>query len=134
MKPVTAFVTALALGAGLLAAASAAQAAQPVKQDRCFRMSEMRGWKPAPDARGIYYRVGLHEVWFADLSGACPMLRSPGAHLVNKVTNDLICSPIEFDLRVSDNIRGFAPMPCLVKSYRQLSPEEAAALPPKLRP
>lgn len=132
MKPLTAFVTALALG-GLLAGASAAQA-QPAKQNRCFRMSEMRGWKPAPDARGIYYRVGMREVWFAELSGSCPMLKSPGAHLVNKVTSDLICSPIEFDLRVSDNIRGFAPIPCLVRSYRQLSPQEAAALPPKLRP
>jgi hypothetical protein len=133
MKALPLFATVLALGAGVLGAASAAQAQQPPGR-QCFRLSEMHGWKPTPDARGLYYRVGLRDIYFAELAGACPMLKSPGVHLVNKVTNDMICSPIEFDLRVSDNIRGFAPVPCLVRSFRMLSPAEAAALPPKLRP
>lgn len=131
MKTVSAFVAAMALGAAALASQASAQ---PGQGKQCFRMSEMRGWKATPDARGIYYRVGLRDVYYAELAGACPTLRQPDVHLVNKVTNDLICSPIEFDLRVSDNIRGFAPIPCIVKSYRMLSPEEAQALPPKLKP
>jgi hypothetical protein len=132
MKALPLFATILALGAGALAAATA-QAA-PSEPGRCFRLSEMRGWKATPDTRGLYYKVGLHDIWYAELQGSCPMLRQPGVHLVNKVSNDMICSPIEFDLRVADNIRGFAPTPCLVKSYHMLSPEEAAALPPKLKP
>jgi hypothetical protein len=130
MKTLPALVTALALGAGIFATATAAQAAP----GQCFRMSEMHGWKSTPDARGIYYRVGIRDVWFAQLASACPMLRQPSTHLVNKVTNDLICSPVEFDLRVSDDIRGFPAVPCIVTSFRQLSPAEVAALPPKLRP
>lgn len=131
MKTLTAALTAATLAAGLLAAAVPAQAAGP---GQCFRLSQMRGWKPTPDARGMYFRVGMRDVYLAELQGACPMLRSPGAHLVNKVTSDMICSPIEFDLRVSDNTPGFPAMPCLVKSYRLLSPAEAMALPPKLKP
>lgn len=131
MKTLTAVLTAAALAAGLAVAAAPAQAARP---GQCFRLSQMRGWKPTPDARGMYFRVGMRDVYLADLQGSCPMLRSPGVHLVNKVTNDMICSPIEFDLRVADNIPGFAAIPCLVRSYRMLSPAEANALPPKLKP
>lgn len=132
MKTLTAALAAATLAAGLLAAAAPAQAADGARQ--CFRLSQMRGWKPTPDARGMYFRVGLRDVYLAELQGSCPMLRSPGAHLVNKVTNDMICSPIEFDLRVSDNTPGFPAVPCLVKSYRLLSPAEVQALPPKLKP
>jgi hypothetical protein len=132
MKTLTAALAAAVLSAGLFAAVSPSLAATPDRQ--CFRMSEMRGWKATPDSRGLYYRVGLHDVYYAELQSSCPMLRTPASHLVNKVTTDLICSPIEFDLRVSDNIRGFPAVPCLVKSFHKLSPEEAKALPPKLKP
>jgi hypothetical protein len=131
MKTFAALALSLALGAALAAAAVEQAAAQP---GRCFRMSQMHGWKPLPDASGMYFRVGLRDVWVAHFSGACPMIRRPGVHLVNKVSNDMICSPIEFDVRVGDNIPGFAPIPCIVSDYHQLSPAEAAALPPKLRP
>lgn len=131
MKMLTAAVAATAVALGLAAIAAPAQAAG---QRQCFRLSQMRGWKATPDARGMYFRVGMRDVYLAELQGSCPMLRSPGAHLVNRVTSDMICSPIEFDLRVGDSSPGFAPVPCLVKSYRLLTPQEAAALPPKLKP
>jgi len=132
MKILTAAVAAAALSAGLFAAAAPSLAAPADRQ--CFRMSEMRGWKATPDSRGIYYRVGIRDVYYAELQDSCPMLRSPNSHLVNKVTTDLICTPIEFDLRVSDNTPGFPAVPCLVKSFHKLTPEEAKALPPKLKP
>lgn len=130
MKTFAAITLSLTLGAGLTAAAAPASA-QP---RQCFRMSQMHGWKPLPDASGFYFRVNLHDYWVAHFSGSCPVIRRPGVHLVNKVTNDLICSPIEFDVRVGDQIPGFAPIPCIVSDYRQLSPDEAQALPPKLKP
>lgn len=137
MKTINAAIAAAVLAAGLMATAIPAQAAgsAPSAGSRqCFRLSQMRGWKPTPDARGMYFRVNMHDVYLAELQGSCPMLRSPGAHLVNRVTSDMICSPIEFDLRVSDNTPGFSAIPCLVKSYRLLSPTEVETLPKKLRP
>jgi hypothetical protein len=128
MKTLAAITLGLALAAGLAAAGPASAAGQ------CFRMSQMQGWKPLPDASGFNYRVGLHDYWVAHFSGSCPAIRRPGVHLVNKVTNDLICSPVEFDVRVGDQTPGFAPVPCIVSDYHQLSPAEAQALPPKLKP
>lgn len=127
-------VLALSLALGTTVAATAVEQASAQQPGRCFRMSQMRGWKPLPDASGFYFRVNMRDVWVAHFSGSCPMIKRPGVHLVNKVTNDMICSPVEFDVRVSDNIPGFAPVPCIVSEYHQLSPAEAAALPPKLKP
>lgn len=130
MKTFAAIALSLTLGA-TLAAVSSPASAQP---GRCFRMSQMQGWKALPDASGFYYRVSLHDYWVAHFSGSCPAIRRPGVHLVNKVTNDLICSPIEFDVRVGDQTPGFSPIPCIVSDFHQLSPAEAQALPPKLKP
>ena len=129
MMSFAAIALGLTLGAGLAAVATPASAA-----GQCFRMSQMQGWKPLPDASGFYFRVSLHDYWVAHFSGACPAIRRPGVHLVNKVTNDLICSPIEFDVRVGEMTPGFPAVPCIVSDYRQLSPAEAQALPPKLKP
>lgn len=130
MKTFAAIALSLTLGAGLAAATTTPAAAA----GQCFRMSQMQGWKPLPDASGFYFRVSLHDYWVAHFSGSCPAIRRPGVHLVNKVTNDLICSPIEFDVRVGDMTPGFPAVPCIVSEYHQLSPAEAEALPPKLKP
>jgi hypothetical protein len=130
MKTFAAIALSLTLGASLSAASSPA-AAQP---KQCFRMSQMQGWKALPDASGFYFRVNLHDYWVAHFSGSCPAIRRPAVHLVNKVANDLICSPVEFDVRVGENMPGFPPIPCIVSDFHQLSPAEAKALPPKLKP
>jgi hypothetical protein len=119
-----------ALSAALLASAPAL-AAQP---GQCFRISDTGGWRVTPDARTMYMKVRINQVYEVQLRGACPALKRIGVHLVHKVNSDTVCSPMDFDLRVADNGVPMAPISCLVGGYRLLSPAEVAALPPKLRP
>ncbi len=44
---------------------------------------------------------------------------------------DLICGPLDFDLKVNDE---GAVEPCFVQSITKLSPEEAAAIPKRAKP
>src|SRR4051812_25132053 len=118
--------------AAALAVTTPSQAASPPGQ--CFRISDTGGWRVTPDARTMYMKVRINQVYEVQLRGACPALKRIGIHLVHKVSSDMVCSPMDFDLRVADNGVPMAPISCLVGSYRLLSPAEAAALPPKLRP
>jgi hypothetical protein len=116
----------------LLASAPGQATAAPARQ--CFRMSEMQGWRAAPDARSFYMRVRTSDIYQVDLSSACPALRRPNVHLVTRPINDLVCSAVEFDLQVADNGPGAFPTPCIVSGFRRLSPDEAKALSKKMRP
>jgi hypothetical protein len=108
-------------------------AAQPA-QNACFPITEFRGWK-APDTKTILIRVGLDRVYRLDLANRCSLLASPASHLITKTRGpDLVCSAIDWDLSVSEPPPGNIPEPCIVKKMTLLSPEEAAAIPPKFRP
>ncbi len=114
-----------------LAGAPAAVAA-PAGSSSCFFPSQWQGWK-APDAHTIYLHVGLHDIYRLRTKGACPALLSADAHLVNRIRGaSTICSPLDFDLDVADS-NGFRSA-CIIDSMTRLSPAEAAAIPPKLRP
>jgi len=107
--------------------------AQPA-QNACFPITEFRGWK-APDTRTIFIRVGLDRVYRLDLANTCSLLATPNSHLITKTRGpDLVCSAIDWDLSVSEPPPGNIPEPCIVKKMTPLSPEEAAAIPPKFRP
>jgi hypothetical protein len=99
---------------------------------KCFYSHDWEGWRPTDDAKSIYIRVGIHDFYRIDFSDRCPTLQAPNAHLVTKPINDLICSPIELDLKVSDP-PGMS-VPCIVTGITPLSPAEMAALPKKLKP
>jgi hypothetical protein len=119
------------LALGLLSVAPAA--AQPA-QNTCFLITEFRGWK-APDTRTIFIRVGLDRVYRLDLANTCSLLAMPNVHLITKTRGpDLVCSAIDWDLSVSESPPGNIPEPCIVKKMTLLTPEEAAAIPPKFRP
>jgi len=108
-------------------------AAQPV-QKACFPISEFRGWK-ASDTRTILIRVGLDRVFRLDLANTCSLLTSPGSHLITHTRGpNLVCSPIDWDLAVSQPPPGNIPEHCIVKKMRLLLPTEVAAIPPKFRP
>jgi hypothetical protein len=108
-------------------------AAQPV-QKACFPITELRGWK-APDTRTILVRAGLDHVFRLDLANTCSLLTSPGSHLITKTRGpDLVCSPIDWDLAVSQPPPGNIPEHCIVKKMKLLLPNEVAAIPPKFRP
>jgi hypothetical protein len=100
---------------------------------QCFFSIDWQGWKATPDSKAIYIRVGVNKIYRLDLSSACPELQMPDAHLITHIRgSDLICSPLDIDLRVSD-MHGFA-TPCIVTAITPLSDAEAAALPSKLKP
>ena len=107
--------------------------AQPAER-ACFPITEFRSWK-APDTRTIFIRVGLDHVFRLDLANTCSLLTSPGSHLITKTRGpDLVCSPIDWDLAVSQPPPGNIPEPCIVKKMRLLLPDEVARIPPKFRP
>jgi hypothetical protein len=130
--------TQLALATGLLAGLSLAASAQtppapPVRHNTCFFSNEFQDWK-APDARTIFIRVGLHRYFRLDLTGTCQTLLWPDSHLITHVRgSDSICSAIDWDLKVSQSPNGI-PEACIVKTMTELTPAEAAAIPPKFKP
>jgi hypothetical protein len=126
----------LGLGAGLaLAGDVAAEIATPAPAKparQCFFLSDWSGWH-SPDGKVLYLKVRGNETWRVDLNSECNMLRDPTAHLVTQVRGtSTICSPLDLDLSVADT--GGFKEPCFVKSIRQLSKEEAEAIPKKDRP
>ncbi|MGH6890291.1 MAG: DUF6491 family protein [Rhizomicrobium sp.] len=118
-----------------LAAGGSSAGAQQVPPGRvCFPITEMRGWKAA-DPRTIYIRVDPDRIFRLDLAAACPLLRTPAAHLITNVRgSDLICSAVDWDLAVSEPPPAAMPEHCIVKQMTLLMPDQAAALPAKDRP
>jgi hypothetical protein len=66
------------------------------------------------------------------MSGACPALLDPASHLITNNHSSSICSALDWDLRVSEG-HGFV-TGCIVDKMTLLTPDQAAALPKKLRP
>jgi hypothetical protein len=126
---------AAALAAGLAGQAAFAQPPPPgAGSDTCFPSENWEGWKsPAPDV--IFIRVNLHDIYRLDLSAGSSLLQDPDVHLVNKMWGggDYICSPLDFDLRVVEDMGGMRE-PLIVRSITRLTPVEIAAIPPKYRP
>ncbi len=124
-----------------VAAAAALACAQPASaqphgaggaNDNCFRLSQLSNTRPDGDRR-IYLRVGVNSFYRIDLASRCSSLPFEGNHLVITPTpgSDLICRPIDLDLKVSE---GGVSEPCFIKSITRLTPEEAAAIPRKVKP
>lgn len=132
-------IRAAALSAALLAAptfaaeaapASKAEASRPASAP-CFRLSDLGGHRIAgPDT--LYYSVRRKEVYKFTFSGSClagvtnsdPLILEPlGA-------SSQICKPLDLNLGVGGPIS----RRCIIKSIERLTPEQAAALPKKLKP
>jgi len=125
-------VTAIVAGSGSALAAGQV-APEPPKRAACFYVNEFQSWR-APDDKTIYIRVNLDRYYRLDLSGTCQALLWPGSHLIMNVRGpDTICSAIDWDLKVNEDIHGIAE-PCIVKTMTELSPAEAAAIPKKFKP
>ncbi len=117
------------LAAALIPAAASAQPAKPAPQ--CFFDRDWRGWKAESD-KVMYIRVDLNKIYKVGFSAGCPGLTSPNAHLVTHSRSGSVCSALDLDIKVSD-LQGFS-TPCIASSLTPLTPQEAAALPKKLRP
>lgn len=108
-----------------------ATAAKSTQTDCFFRRDWLGGWKVSPDARTIYLGVS-GSIYRLDLAASYPFLKNPFALLVNKGATDMICTPLDFDLTVSNRAGGVEGV--IVKRMTRLTPAEAAALPRSLRP
>jgi len=126
------FVIVMACIAG--AFPSRAQNSDPAqKHDACFFSNQFENWR-APDDRTLLIRVGLKRYYRLDLSASCPGITWPDAHLINHIRgSDVICRPIDWDLKVGQSVGGFA-QACIVKSMTMLSPAEVESIPRQLKP
>jgi hypothetical protein len=118
----------LFLGAVLASAAPAA--AQP--NQSCFQMTQLQSTRADGDQR-IYARVGVNTFFRIDLAHRCSSLpyADNGLVLTPAGGRNLICSPLDLDLKVNDH---GALEPCFIKSITRLTPEEAAAIPKRSKP
>jgi hypothetical protein len=133
-------LAALALSAAAAVAMAQPAASPPGKPPpstkiapKCFRSHDWESWKPAENSKAIYIRVNINQFYRIDFSDSCPMVQSPNVHLVTRTINDLVCTPLDLDLKVADPPTEFA-IPCIVTGITPMSPAEAAALPKKLQP
>ncbi len=121
----------LALSLFGLASADAQSPRKPGQQ--CFSSRDWSGWKATSDERTIYIRASRRRIFRVDFSGPCTGVASGFSHLIIRQRgSSWICSALDLDLSVSEG-NGFRNR-CVVRQLTALSPEEAAALPKKLRP
>ena len=111
--------------------------AQPPAQSQapkndCFFTSQFDNWRAAGD-RTIYIRTKANRYYRLDMAARCPVLNSPGAVLINKFHSSSICSPLDWDMRVSQGPGSIA-MSCTVSKMTRLGPAEVAALPRDRKP
>lgn len=132
MRGTKSLLAALGVAAVLAPLAAPAETA-PDQKSRCFYITQFETWR-APDPRTMYLRISTNRFYRLDMASACPQLTWPGSHLVTVWrTSGLVCTAMDWDLKVSTGVSGFA-SPCIVKSMTELSPEEAAQIPPRYKP
>jgi azurin len=115
------------------AVALAAQALPAQAADACFRTRDIQNHRKV-DSNTIYVRVLNKDIYRITSSSACFAGTTSSDALVIKVigASDLICKPIDLDLAVHTGPVGTSH--CIVSSITRLTPQEAAAIPKKLRP
>jgi len=99
---------------------------------QCFRSSEIRNHAVGDD-RTLYINVRGREYYRVAMSGAClaGAISSDPIILRSPPGSQIVCRPIDLDISVSKG--GFA-SPCIVDGIERMTPEQVAALPPRLRP
>jgi len=129
MRTRLAVVSLLALlVAGGAAQAAPDKAAAPKRQ--CFYARDVNGFR-APNDKVVYLRVGVRDVYQADLFAPCPDVQwHEGIALVSRGTR-WICSGLDVDI-ISPSVIG--PQRCPLRNLHKLSPAEIAALPKKALP
>lgn len=106
--------------------------AQPDLPLACFRAEDITGWKVTPDAWSLYLRVRNGRLYRLDLADACRGLQIRGVRLRFEVRRSPdLCRASDFDLRVEGSAGAGS---CVVTEVTELSPAEAVALSPSVRP
>jgi hypothetical protein len=99
---------------------------------QCFRTQDIRNHTIDGD-RTLYLDVRGREVYRVDTTGSCLAAATSSDPLVIRQPpgSPIVCGPIDLDISIARN--GFESR-CIVNSIVRLTPEQVAALPPKLRP
>ncbi len=106
----------------------------PESRSRCFPITLFETWR-APDPHTMIIRVSTNRFFRIDMANACPALTWPGAHLITTWrTSGWVCNALDWDLKVSNDVRSGFAMPCIVSGMTEMSPQEVAQLPPRYRP
>ena len=127
----------LASAAILCAAAAPALAADPAKPaagPQCFRVSQIQNHTKG-DAKTLYLSVKpKRQVYRLGMSGSCLAGVNSSDPLVLETVggSDMVCRPLDLDLKVKVGAGGLTP--CIIKDITRLTPDQVAALPPKVRP
>lgn len=100
---------------------------------QCFRVSQIRNHTKG-DNQTLYISARNRDVFRLGMSGNCLAGVSSSDPLVLTPTagNDVICRPLDLDLKVRMGPGGLTP--CIIKDITKLTPEQIAALPPKVKP
>ena len=134
---VLAGVAALSVSVLSVATPALAQASDPAAKTpapACFRVSRIQNHTKG-DAKTLYLRVGPQkQVFRVGVSGTCLAGVNSSDPLVLETAggSDRVCRPLDLDLKIRIGPGGLTP--CIIKDIARLSPEQVAALPPKLRP
>lgn len=117
----------------LVCAASAVAGPPEKSRGSCWRSEEFDQFRAIND-HSFYMRTHTNR-YFLITTSSCPNLTMPQSRLITQVRgSDLICGPVDWDLRVGEGgVGGFAE-PCIVQNQRELTPAEAAAIPRSLKP
>jgi hypothetical protein len=108
-----------------VATASGAHAAE-----QCFYMSNIQNSRAADD-HTVYIRVGVDEIYRMDMQYPCTDLQNSKLIVRSVSGSGQICKAVDVDLKVGD--QGFRSA-CVARSITRLTPDEAAALPRKIKP
>ncbi|RAK56556.1 hypothetical protein [Phenylobacterium deserti] len=100
----------------------------------CFYTRDIRSHTVGDD-RTMFIEVAGKGVYRIGMSGACLAAAISSDPIVTQQPpgSALVCRPIDLDLSIARNGGGFATR-CIVDSLARLTPEQAAALPDKIRP
>lgn len=126
-----ALATLAAASALVLTGAAGAQQSPP---RACFFASQLSNWTDAKNGL-VYLRVGVNDVYELKLLGSCPDLAwAETIAIETRGGSSSICSGLDVNIIVPRQTTHTVPLRCMGSDLRKLSPEEARALPPKLRP
>jgi hypothetical protein len=107
-------------------------AQRPAPKNECFFTSQLDNWQAAGD-RTIYIKTRANRYYRLDMSARCPALTFPNPIMVNTFRGTSICSPLDWDIRISQGPDSIA-MSCTVSKMTRLTPAEVAAIPKGQKP
>jgi len=118
----------LAAVAGLAAASAFGAAAQPGATASCIWTHDLRN-HTVGDEHTLYFNVGGRDVYRVTTSGNClgGVSSSDPIVLRDRPSTGRLCNKLDWDI----SVRGAR---CIVADVTRLTPEEAAALPRRVKP